>query len=143
MNLNLIKTANENGYQEEKVEQPEKENEDQLNVDSGHSEHPQPPSVEVTESVKDQQKPEVNEQHYDINGEQSETQKPSENSVAEDAQEPPQEVCQPHYAEEPQQGDAYTSANHNLTHKMEVPNNKVSWLFPYYVVLLTVKHFRR
>ncbi|BFG18488.1 hypothetical protein CerSpe_047630 [Prunus speciosa] len=120
--------ASENGYQEEKVEQPEKENEDQLNVDSGHSEHPQPPSVEVTESVKDQQKPEVNEQQYDINGEQSETQKPYENSVAEDAQEPPQEVSQPHYAEEPQQGDAYTSANHNLTHKMEVPNNKVGVL---------------
>lgn len=93
--------------------------------------------------MKDQQKPEVNEQQYDINGEQSEIQKPSENSVAEDAQEPPQEVSQPHYAEEPQQGDAYTSANHNLTHKMEVPNNKVSWLYPYYVVLLTVKHFRR
>ncbi|PQQ13893.1 far upstream element-binding protein 2 isoform X2 [Prunus yedoensis var. nudiflora] len=120
--------ASENGYQEEKVEQPEKENEDQLNVDSGHSEHPQPPSVEVTESVKDQQKPEVNEQQYDINGEQSETPKPYENSVAEDAQEPPQEVSQPHYAEEPQQGDAYTSANHNLTHKMEVPNNKVGVL---------------
>ncbi|KAM2925779.1 hypothetical protein FF1_043247 [Malus domestica] len=126
--------ASENGHQEEEVDEPEKENEDQPNVDSDDPEVPQPTSVEVTEAVTDEQKSEVNEQHNDMNGEPSDTQKPAENSVAEKAEEPPQGECQAHYAEEPQQGGAYfvqqeqPSANEILTHKMEVPNNKVGVL---------------
>ncbi|KAM2868881.1 hypothetical protein FF1_016892 [Malus domestica] len=126
--------ASENGHQEEKVDEPKKENEDQPSVDSGDLEVPQPASVEVTEAVTDEQKSEVNELQNGMNSEPSDTQNHAENSVAEKAEEPSQGESQPHYAEEPQQGDAYSaqqeqpSVSETVTHKMEVPNNKVGVL---------------
>lgn len=144
--MNLIVTASENGYQEQKIDELVKESDEQ-NVESSHSEEAQPQSEEVQPHSEEAQLPseegtkkETSEQPSADNGDTGETQQLSvenvEESVLDKAEAPSKEETQPPSVEDyAQQGDdSYgqeqqsTSADQTVTRRMEVPNNKVCWL---------------
>ncbi|KAL5558611.1 hypothetical protein UlMin_034822 [Ulmus minor] len=115
-------SVSENGFKEEKVDEPVKENDDQLVVESRHSEETQPQSEEVTEKVTSEQT-------------SADTQQlPVQDSVSDGAQEPSKGETQEPLVEHREGDDSSaleqqpTSSDENVTRKMEVPNNKVGVL---------------
>lgn len=114
-------SASENGHQEEKVDEPVKDNDDQPVLESTCSEEAQPQSDESAEKLTDERPP-VDSQQQSV-------------QESDDAQEPSNVETQPHSSEGHQQEDVPsvhkdrpTSDNETITRIVEVPNNKVGVL---------------
>ena len=114
--LTLFVAASENGHQDEKADEPVKENDGEPILENSHSEAAQTQPEEAEEKVIDE--------------------KPSD-----DAQQPPLQNLddtqgqekEPHISEAQQQGDDPStqqeqpaSDSETITRRMEVPNNKVA-----------------